>query len=86
MADTDTDLQIDDEEELLNFVLYFVLTCIAVFFLIIIFFMCFSGRICVYIYYMVYKFQVIVKKSLEEPKKDVEFLKSQANFDSFDKL
>ena len=59
MADTDTDLTIDDEEELLNFVLYFVLTCVAVFFTIILFFLCFSGRICVYIYYMVYNLQVI---------------------------
>jgi len=57
MADTDTDLTIDDEEELLNFVLYFVLTCVAVFFTIILFFLCFSGRICVYIYYMVYNLQ-----------------------------
>ena len=59
MADTNTDLTIDDEEELLNFVLYFVLTCVAVFFTIILFFLCFSGRICVYIYYMVYNLQVI---------------------------
>ena len=48
----------DDNLEILYFLLYFILTCVSVFFLIILVFLCFSGRICVYIYYMVYKIQV----------------------------
>merc|ERR1719474_781932 len=57
MADPESGLDGEDDLEILYFLLYFVLTCISVFFLIILVFICFSGRICVYIYYMVYKFQ-----------------------------
>ena len=47
-----------DSQDLLFFILYFILTCLAVFFLILTLFLCFSGRICFFIYYMVYNVQV----------------------------
>ena len=54
----DLDPADDNTADILYFILYFVITCFAVFFLIIVLFLCFSGRICFYIYYMVYKIQV----------------------------
>ena len=48
----------NDSEDLLLFFLYFFLTCLAVLFVILTLFLCFSGRICVFMYYMVYNVQV----------------------------
>ena len=60
MADTSPapDLPEDQQEEVLYFFLYFVATCLSIFFLILLVFLCFSGRICVYICYIVHKVQV----------------------------
>ena len=63
---SDGDSVVDDNEDILYFILYFVLTCFSVFFLIILVFLCMSGRICVYIYYMVYKLQVCIVNTTEE--------------------
>ena len=52
----------NDSQDLTYFFLYFALTCLAVFVTIFILFLCFSGKICYFIYYMVYKVQV---KSLQ---------------------
>ena len=60
MADTSPapELTEDQQEEILYFILYFVATCLSIFFLILLVFLCFSGRICVYICYIVHKIQV----------------------------
>ena len=60
MADSSPapDLPEDQQEEVLYFFLYFVATCLSIFFLILLVFLCFSGRICVYICYIVHKVQV----------------------------
>ena len=65
MADTSPapDLPEDQQEEVLYFFLYFVATCLSIFFLILLVFLCFSGRICVYICYIVHKVQVGFSKN-----------------------
>lgn len=59
MADTSPapELPEDKQEEVLYFFLYFAATCLSIFFLILLVFLCFSGRICVYICYIVHKVQ-----------------------------
>ena len=43
----------EDQSDMLYFFLYFLATCFGVCFLIFSLFLCFSGRICVFIYYKV---------------------------------
>ena len=43
----------EEEVDLIYFFLYFFGTCFGLFFLIFLLFLCFSGRICVFIYYRV---------------------------------
>ena len=47
-----------ESQDITSLIFYFFLTCLAVIFIIILFFTCFSGRLCVLMYYMVYKVQV----------------------------
>ena len=43
----------EEQTDVIYFFLYFFGTCFGVFFLIFLMFLCFSGRICVFIYYKV---------------------------------
>ena len=67
MSESDPSVDSDDAD-ILYFVLYFIVTCFSVFLIIIIVFLCLSGRICIYIYYMVYKLQVIFRSIINHIK------------------
>ena len=71
MSESDPSVDSDDAD-ILYFVLYFIVTCFSVFLIIIIVFLCLSGRICIYIYYMVYKLQVIFRSIINHIKTAVQ--------------